>query len=124
MHFAWDASGRTIDVLHDKNIEIVDLWPTALDISVPAPDQTYRFADGRLYQGRELLADWGEGARLQILDDGRFLLAVQQSLYIGDGLQPRPRQKYDEKAWNLRRWRYQGLITQDEYLNLLQENNK
>jgi hypothetical protein len=24
----------------------------------------------------------------------------------------------------LRRWRYQGLITQDDYLNLLQENNK
>ena len=81
----------------------------------------YRFVDGRLSAGQELLADWGAKARLQILPDGRFLLAVRNRLYRGNGLQAESHEDYSERRWLLRRWRFEGLITPAEYQQLLRK---
>lgn len=122
--FAWSLSGDSVDVIASEGSGTLRLWQPISVSSADSFENPYRFIDGRLYKREELLADWGEGAQFQLLDDGRFLLAVKNSLYLGDGLQKSTRPVYNEKEWNLRRWRYEGLINQKEYLELLKENDK
>jgi hypothetical protein len=56
-----------------------------------------------------------------MLADGKFLLFVNSSLYLGDGLKSHSAPTYNETEWNLRRWRYEELMTPAEYQKLLEE---
>lgn len=119
----WDKFGQSVTVRSSNGVQKLDLWLAAegsVDLSVGS---RYRFDNGQLYDGEKLLTDWGDGAHLQILSGGRFLLSVKKTLYLGGGLQDESYGKYNEKMWNLRRWRFEGLITQEEYLNLSREEN-
>jgi hypothetical protein len=49
---------------------------------------------------------------------------VKNVLWRGAGLRSEPQQIYSEKEWTLRRWRFEGLITADEYQKLLREENR
>jgi len=119
----WYKSGQSVKILSSGGVQKVDLWAaTGVSADLPAGGR-YRFANGQLYDDEELLADWGDGAFLQILSGGRFLLSVNKSLYLGGGVQDESNENYSEKMWNLRRWRFEGLITPDEYLNLSREEN-
>lgn len=121
VHIGWDQYEDSVVIQSANGVHNIDLWPTADDsVGQPVVDP-YRFIDGRLYDGEQLLANWGEGARLQILSDGRFLLAVKKALYQGDGLRAGLIDAYSERAWTLRRWRFEGLVTPEEYLKLLRE---
>jgi len=119
----WDKAGQSVTVRSTSGVQKLDLW-TAADDSTDLPASgSYRFANGQLYDGEELLADWGAGSHLQLLSGGRFLLSVEKTLYRGGGLQDESYEKHSEKMWNLRRWRFEGLITPEEYLNLSREEN-
>ena len=118
----WDVSGESVTLHSAQGALTIDLWPTPDAAESPSVIPNYRFADGRLFAGQELLADWGEGARLQILPDGRFLLAVRRRLYLGDGLRAEILARYSEKSWALRRWRFEELITPAEYQQLLRKD--
>ena len=54
---------------------------------------------------------------LQRFADGGYLLAVNGRLYLGSGLAPLAAEG-DDKAWTLRKWRFEGLITPEEYLEV------
>lgn len=54
-------------------------------------------------------------SRLQFLDDGRYLLATAGRLYLGEGLPVRQRPAYDEALWQLRKWRFEELISAEEF---------
>ena len=101
---AWEPSGEAIVVHPDSpTAQRIELWPRPGDASAtttaPPPG-----------------ADAGEGGlRLQRLDDGRYLLATADRLYSGAGLPERPRRGHDDKLWQLRKWRFEGLITADEF---------
>jgi hypothetical protein len=61
-------------------------------------------------------ADAGQaGVRMQRLDDGRYLLATADRLYAGSGLPVRDRTRHDDRMWQLRKWRFEGLITAEEF---------
>jgi hypothetical protein len=79
------------------------LWP-------PAGEQPHAAAPSA-----ELSAAWGVGTRLQRFADGHYLLAVDRRLYAGSGLPERPLPTAADKAWILRKWRFEGLITPEEY---------
>ena len=118
LRFFWREPAASVDVMAQTENFSLPLW-SSVDVSVEKLRiPLYRFVKGRLYYGEKLLADWGGEARLQILANGRYLLAQKGRLYLGDGLQSAPRVVYSKKAWTLRRWRFEGLITPDEYLNL------
>jgi hypothetical protein len=121
MSFEWSPSGGTLSVLHEEGEQTLNLWPSVERLAALSVTEPYRFIAGRLYHGQELIADWGEESQMQRLADGRFLLAVNRSLYLGDGLKSFPTHSYSEAEWNLRRWRYEKLITPTEYLKLLKE---
>lgn len=99
----------------------MELWPVPV---AQMDSQRYSFQDGRLSQGQTVLADWGSNASFQLLRDGQFLLATDRALYLGSGLEPQASEKGKQNAWQLRRWRYQGLISPEEYQRLLLEDNK
>jgi hypothetical protein len=115
------AIGQTVNVLSEEGVQTFDLWPSEGEAVVPSKAETYRFIDGRLYYGLEFLYDWGENSQIQILEDGKFLLSVNRSLYLGDGLKSPSASTYNEREWNLRRWRYEELVTPSEYQKLLEE---
>jgi hypothetical protein len=123
LSLAWDKSGQSVIVRSSSGALKLDLWPVAEDVFDLPVDSRYQFANGQLYDADELLADWGAGAHLQILSDGRFLVSVRKILYLGGGLQGESYEEQSEKTWNLRRWRFEGLITPEEYLNLSREEN-
>lgn len=115
----WNDVEKSVDVTAQASNFSLSLWPSAERSAEQRRPALFRFSRGLLYENEKLLADWSAEARLQILADGRYLLAQNGHLYLGDGLQAVPRAAYNEKLWTLRRWRFQGLITSDEYLNLL-----
>lgn len=121
MSFNWEPSGNTVNVLTEEGLQTLSLWPSEGEAVVPLTAEAYKFIDGRLYYGAELLFDWGKGSQIQILADGKFLLSVNRSLYLGDGLKSHSVPTYNETEWNLRRWRYEELITPAEYRKLLEE---
>jgi hypothetical protein len=121
MSFNWDPSGNTVNVLSEGGLQTLNLWSSEGKAVVPSTAETYRFIDGRLYHGLELLVDWGEKSQIQILVDGKFMLSVNNSLYLGDGLKSHSTPTYNEAEWDLRRWRYEELITPAEYQKLLEE---
>jgi hypothetical protein len=121
IQFFWGGSENFVGVMAQAENFSLSLWPSAEGSAEQLRVPFYQFAKGRLYYGEKLVTDWGDEARLQILVDGRYLLAQKGRLYLGEGLQPVSRSVYNEKAWTLRRWRFEGLITSDEYLNLLEE---
>jgi hypothetical protein len=121
MSFDWAPSGNRVDVLSEEGVQTFNLWPSEGKAVLPSATNPYRFINGRLYHGLELLADWGEKAQVQTLADGKFLLSVNGSLYQGDGLKSRSTPTYNETEWNLRRWRYEELMTPAEYQKLLKE---
>ncbi len=121
MSFDWDPSGNTVNVLSEDGLQTLDLWLSEGKAVEPLTTEHYRFTNGRLYHGLDLLVDWGEKAQAQILVDGKFLLAVNSSLYLGDGLKSNSAPTYNEAEWNLRRWRYEELVTPTEYQKLLEE---
>ncbi len=120
----WEKPAQSVAVRTADGVLKLDLWPTVEDVISQSTTNHYRFVSGLLYDGDELLADWGEGAQLQILPDGRFLMAANNVLWRGDGLRSEPQESYSERAWTLRRWRFEGLITADEYQKLLKEENQ
>jgi len=124
MSFNWDPSGNTVNVQSEEGLQTLNLWPSEGKAVAPSKAETYRFIDGRFYHGQELLADWGEKSQIQILEDGKFLLSVNRSLYLGDGLKSHSASTYNETEWNLRRWRYEELVTPSEYQKLLEEIDK
>jgi hypothetical protein len=121
MSFNWGPSGNTVNVLTEEGLQTLNLWPSEGDAVVPSTAEAYKFIDGRLYHGPELLSDWGKDSQIQILEGGKFLLFVNRSLYLGDGLKSHSAPTYNETEWNLRRWRYEELITPAEYRKLLEE---
>lgn len=102
-----------ISILSREGRSIVRLWPKLE--SWRYEDRAYRFVDGSLTQGDVELANWGQGSHAQLLNDGTYLLGVNNSLYLGAGLQPSNVVSYNEKKWLLRRWRHEGLISNEEY---------
>jgi len=121
IQFFWSGSENSVDVMALAESFSLSLWPPSESSSEDLLTPFYQFAKGRLYYGEKLVADWGDDARLQILVDGRYLLAQKGRLYLGEGLPPVPHSVYSKKSWTLCRWRFEGLITSDEYLNLLEE---
>lgn len=121
LRLSWDKSDQSVAVHSADGVQVLELWPTSDDPLNRSVASRYSFINGRLFDGEQLVADWGESAHLQILSAGRFLLSVQKRLYRGDGLRDEAQESGGEKAWTLRRWRFQGLITPDEYLKLLRE---
>jgi hypothetical protein len=121
MSFNWEPSGNTVNVLSEEGLQTLNLWPSEGKTVVPSAAETYRFIDGRLYHGLELLFEWGEKSQIQILADGKFLLSVNSYLYLGGGLKSHSASTYNETEWNLRRWRYEELVTPSEYQKLLEE---
>jgi hypothetical protein len=55
----------------------------------------------------------GAGGRLQRFGDGAYLLAINGRLYRGSGLGLRTGE--GANIWMLRKWRFDGLISPDEY---------
>lgn len=53
--------------------------------------------------------------RMQIFGDGSYLLAAGGRLYRGEGLAKPERSVYDATAWRMRLWRFEGLITPEEF---------
>ena len=123
LQLTWGKSEQSVMVNSANGVHKLDLWPTAEGSLNQSVAGRYSFTNGHLYDGEELVADWGESAQLQILSAGRFLLSVKNVLYLGDGLQVEENESHREKSWILRRWRFEGLITPDEYLDLLREEN-
>ena len=121
MSFNWDLSGNIVNVLSEEGLQALNLWPSEGKAAVPSAAEAYRFIDGRFYHGQELLADWGEKSQIQRLADGKFILSVNRALYLGDGLKSHSAPTYNEAGWNLRRWRYEELVTPSEYQKLLEE---
>jgi len=121
IQFFWRGSENAVGVMAQAENFSLSLWPFAEGSAEQLRVPFYQFGKGRLYYGERLVADWDDEALLQILDDGRYFLAQKRHVYLGDGLQLVPRSVYNEKSWILRRWRFGGLITSDEYLNLLEE---
>jgi len=121
MSFDWAPSGNTVNVLSDEGLQILSLWPSEGKAVEPLTTDPYRFINGRFYRGLDLLVDWGEQSQIQILADGKFMLSVNSSLYLGDGLKSHSAPTYNETEWNLHRWRYEELITPAEYQKLLEE---
>ena len=121
MSFNWEPSGNTMNVLSEEGLQTLNLWPSEEKTVVPSAAETYRFIDGRLYHGLELLFEWSEKSQIQILADGKFLLSVNRYLYLGGGLKSHSAPTYNESRWNLRRWRYEELVTPSEYQKLLEE---
>lgn len=119
----WGKSGDSITLINTRNKVEFDLWPAPNDSIMQPVSRNYRFTEGRLYHGDDLLADWGKEAQLQILPDGRFLLAAKKNLFLGDGLDAVLQEDGNEKRWTLRRWRFEGLITPTEYLESLRKEN-
>lgn len=119
---AWSPVADSVMITTGGVARPLELWPDAGDVDRTAWSNPYHFADGRLYKGSELLAEWGRGARYEALADGRFLLATHKQLYLGTGLQPTDQPAFSEKHWNLRRWRYQGLISAGEYRSLIEDD--
>jgi hypothetical protein len=100
----WESSGEAI-VLQPLTpvAQRIELWPPAGEESArktaPLPG-----------------ADAGQaGVRMQRLDDGRYLLATADRLYAGSGLPVRDRTRHDDRMWQLRKWRFEGLITAEEF---------
>ena len=124
MVFDWEPSGNIVKVLSEGELQTINLWSSERKAVAPSTEEAYRFIDGRLYRGLELLVDWGEKSQTQRLADGKFLLFVNRSLYLGDGLKSHSAPTYDETEWNLRRWRYEELITPSEYRKLLEERDQ
>lgn len=124
MTFNWEPSDNTVNVQSKGGLQTVNLWPFEGEAVVPATADPYKFINGRLSHGSDLLADWGEKSQIQILADGKFLLSVNSSLYLGDGLKSRSNPTYNEAEWNLRRWRYEELMTPAEYQKLLEERDQ
>jgi hypothetical protein len=124
----WDNQGESVVVNGLEGSEqFIRLWPIRPDDAVQhgaagilSATGRYRFDDGRLFERDRLLIDWGRGARLQFLAEGQYLLEVDQGLYRGGGLSVEQPKEHDEKRWSLRRWRYHGLITPQEYQRLIQ----
>lgn len=98
----------------------IDLWPSS--VASEKDNQGYRFNAGRLSRGETLLADWGPDAIFEQITGGRFLLASGKSLYLGAGLAPEFPAEHGQNEWRLRRWRYQGLISSEEFQALLLED--
>ena len=121
MSFNWEPSSNTVNVLSEEGLQTLNLWPSEGKTVVPSAARTYRFIDGRLYHGLELLFEWSEKSQIQILEDGKFLLSVNRYLYLGGGLKSHSAPTYNESRWNLRRWRYEELVTPSEYQKLLEE---
>lgn len=100
---AWEPSGEAIVVHPDSpTAQRIELWPRPGDASAP------KAAPPRGAAG-------AAGLRLQRLDDGRYLLATKDRLYSGAGLPERPPGGHDDKLWKLRKWRFEGLISADEF---------
>lgn len=55
--------------------------------------------------------------QLQRFADGTYLLAANGRLYLGTGFTPLPAVD-DNRGWTLRKWRFEGLITPAEYLEV------
>lgn len=124
MAFDWNLSGESIVVQSETGQQTISLWPEQGNAVGSSSADEYRFNHGRLYRGQELLVDWGKDAHMQWLEDGSFLLAVNRRLYLGSGLKKPSGRTYNETKWNLRRWRYEELVTPMEYQKLRQEMDK
>lgn len=110
-----------VAVLSREGRSIVRLWPKLENWRYE--DRVYRFVDGRLTQDDVELANWGQGSHAQLLNDGTYLLGVNNRLYLGAGLQSSKAVSYNEKSWLLRRWRHEGLISNEEYYQSLKGLN-
>jgi hypothetical protein len=112
----------TLDV--DGTLTTFPLWEDAsvnrLGSSGPleqfSPSRQYRYIGGNLYHNDRLIASWPAGARLQFLRNGRFLLAVDSDIYLGEGLNSEFWPEYNQQEWVLRRWLHHGLITYEDYV--------
>ena len=110
-----------LEVLSRDGLSLIRLWPVREKGGYD--ENPYRFVNGSLTQEGVELANWGQGAQFQLLSDGRYLLSVDNKLYLGTGLQPAKADNYNEKKLSLRRWRHEGLISNDDYYKMLKELN-
>lgn len=69
-------------------------------------------------QAADLPDEWAAGTRLQRFDSGDYLLAVDGRLYAGHNLPARVPSADADKGWMLRKWRFEGLISPEEYLEV------
>ena len=121
MSFDWDPSGNTVNVLSEDGLQTFNLWPSEGETVEPLTTEHYKFINGHLYHGLDILVGWGEKSQIQMLADGKFMLSMNSYLYLGDGLKSHSASTYNETGWNLRRWRYEELMTPAEYQKLLEE---
>ena len=118
----WLRGKEAVEIITETKKYSLQIWPTAEVQSTS--DTNYRFSLGRLYDGDQLLADWGAEAKIQILQDGRFLLGVKNTIFLGRGLRPGTTGSHNEKIWKLRQWRAAGLISPDEFINTLSKEQQ
>ncbi|MDH3998670.1 MAG: hypothetical protein OET90_07500 [Desulfuromonadales bacterium] len=125
LELTWSDDCDSVTVQTSDGTQHIPLWPQTAEQekqsrqTLMAPP---RFSNGRLYNEQgQLLVDWEEGSQLQMLSDGRYLLALDNRLYLGNDLSPIERKPYSEKDWTLRRWRFEGLVTPAEYREQIQE---
>ncbi len=103
---AWgDAEDTVVYRSADGTVQMLPLWP----------------ADGEPSRNMVVIGDAPKlpevDKGLQRFADGGYLLAVNGRLYLGSGLAPRSTGD-DDKGWTLRKWRFEGLITPEEYLEV------
>jgi hypothetical protein len=101
---AWGGDSDTVNYRAGAGSwRALSLWPPA----------------GEQMQAVEPTADlpdaWGVGRSLQRFDSGDYLLAVDGRLYAGTGLPGRLGPTDADRDWTLRRWRFEGLISPEEY---------
>ena len=63
----------------------------------------------------EFPSAWADSIHLQRFDNGDYLLATGGRLYAGSGLPVRHTANDAELGWTLRKWRFEGLISPEEY---------
>lgn len=124
MALDWNLNGDSIRIQSETGQQTLKLWPAEVQAMGSSSAEEYRFHNGQLYRGSQLVVDWGDDAQIQWFADGTFLLAVNRQLYRGSGLLKNSAITYNETDWNLRRWRYEELVTPEEYKKLRQEIDK
>ena len=122
LELKWLQDKETVEIITESKKYHLQIWPSAEVQSTS--DRNYRFSLGRLYDGDQLLTDWGAESKIQILHDGRFLLGVKNTIFLGSGLRQGTPTSHNEKNWKLRQWRAAGLISPDEFIKTLSKEQQ
>lgn len=102
--FAWGEGGQAILCQSgNEPPRQFELWPAAI---------------GQAQEGkpsRHWRSGLWNGYPLQVFADGSYLIAMHGRLYAGSGLPVSASVEHDDRLWSMRKWRFEGLITPDEF---------